>query len=255
MTVDLTDAQRDTVRGALARLDLRAGGAVADNLFYTVGLIRICGGVEDAAAVDRGGAGKVHRHGQRRAEATIAPFRQWMVDGADSAATRASIAPIVTMHGHYGASYAMSNRTFVRATALFTILFDEILAAVGIRGYFSDAEKAAFVAHWRSIGTQMGASDLPETWAGMRAANAAYEADPTVFRLTDSSARCAEALTDQFIARWLPRPLWPLGRLVLNSLQPDHVLAATGLRRPPRLARTVARTAVGLFVRTQLRGR
>ncbi|MEU2032669.1 oxygenase MpaB family protein [Nocardia amamiensis] len=231
------------MRDIQQRLSFPIGAKVAENLIYAVGFIRTCGGVEDAEAVDRAGSGKIHKHGDRRADATASYFQHWMTYGATGVETRKSVAEVARMHEHYKKSYTMSNAAFVHGVALFTILFDEIFQIVGLDA-FTEEEKAAQVAHWRAIGEQLGAHDMPDTWAGLRQSNFDYEHNPEYFRPTPEAHRCAEALIDQFNNRWLPLRLHPLGRALLLSLVPDHVLVAVGEPKPPAVVVFLLRTAV-----------
>ncbi|MEV6059994.1 hypothetical protein AB0L62_08315 [Nocardia asteroides] len=235
------------MRGIQRRLDFPVGAELIENLIYAVGFIRTCGGVEDAEAVDRAGQGKIHKQGDRRADATAGAFRHWMIDGATAHETRESVAKVARMHEHYKKSYTMSNTAFVHGVALFAILFDEIFHTVGL-DVFTDEEKAAQAAHWRAIGEQMGIRDTPETWEGLQQFNYDYEHNPEHFRLTPAGHRCSEALIDQFNNRWLPRPMHFLGRALLLALVPDHALLAVGQRRPPVVIVRLLRTAVRLTV-------
>ncbi|MEV6060003.1 hypothetical protein AB0L62_08360 [Nocardia asteroides] len=237
------------------RFDTRA---LVGNAMYTIGLMRVCGGVEDSAAVDRGGRGKIHQQADRRADATTDHFRLWMKHGADSPETRAAVAKVAQLHSHYAQSYSMSNDTFVRGIALFATLFEEVTHLVGL-DLLSARQKSAQVAHWLAIGEQLGVRNIPQTWAGMKHANWVYEHDAVNFRPTPEGKRCADSLIRQFNERWLPRPLHPIGRVVLLSLQPDHVLVAVGQKKPPAplvvLVRAVIRVSAKLAQRGKRRRR
>ncbi|WP_433678296.1 hypothetical protein [Nocardia sp. CA-119907] len=235
-----------------ARPAKRSVNALVGNAMYTIGLMRVCGGVEDSAAVDRGGTGKIHRRGDNRADATTDHFRLWMKHGADSPETRAAVAKVARMHEHYAQSYSMSNETFVRGIALFAIIFDEVTHTVGLN-VVTENQKAAQVAHWLAIGEQLGVRDMPRTWADMQRANFEYEHDPGHFRATPEGQRCADSLIAQFNDRWLPRPLHPLGRAILLSLQPDHVLDAVGQKKPPAPVVWLVRGGIRVAARAGMR--
>lgn len=248
---DPTDADVVATLAAIrTRITPPVGAAMLYNLIYAVGFTRISGSVEGAEAVDRAGTGKIHRHGDRRADDTTHHFLSWMRHGAHSAESRASIATVMRMHDHYGQLYAMSNETFVHGIAVFTLLFDEVLQIVGVDA-FSDEEKAAQVAHWFAIGEQLGVQNMPDSWSGMQHAMLAYEADPQWFRPTPEGYRCTRALIDQFNNRWLPRFLHPVGRAVLLSLQPDQVLWAAGERKPPAIVVQIVRLSLRGLITAQ----
>ncbi|WP_160330260.1 oxygenase MpaB family protein [Streptomyces roseifaciens] len=174
----------------------RIGTAVYRHLIYTLGLMRIVGAVEGAAAVDRAGTGKIHRRGDARAHDTNDHFRLWIQHGASSPETAASAARIQRMHDHYARTYPFSNETYIHGIALFTLLSDEILGIAGIHP-FTEQEKAAQVQHWRTIGAHMNVQGLPATWAGMQQGMRAYEESPDWYRLTPEGHRCAEALIER----------------------------------------------------------
>jgi hypothetical protein len=135
----------------------------------------------------------------------------------------------------------------VHGIALFTLLFDEF-ASLARSDVFTDAEKAAQVQHWRTIGELMRVHDLPTTWSGMQRALDQYEASTAWYRYTPEGHAAAQTVIAQFNQRWLPRWLHPLGRAALLSLQRDHVLLALGLKKPPLpmvwIIRTILRAAI-----------
>ncbi|MCD9193400.1 DUF2236 domain-containing protein [Streptomyces albireticuli] len=240
------------MRGIARRMTPPVGAAFTSHLLYTLGLMRIVGEAEGAAAVDRAGTGKIHRSGQARADDTIAYFQHWVRHGAASPQAAASIDRVQRMHVHYARSYPFSHETYVHGIALFTLLSDEILTLAGINA-FTDREKAAQVQHWRAIGARMNIRDLPTTWTGMQQALRDYEQSPQWYRPTPAGRRSAEALIHQFNHRWLPRPLHRLGRAVLLSLHHDHVLAAIGQDPPPAYLVRLTRRALRIAYAAQIR--
>lgn len=206
---------------------------MANNLMYAVVLMRIVGEVEGSAAVHRAGTGKIHRRPDQRADDTSHHFLLWMLRGAASQETAVSVAKVQALHDHYAKSYSFSNESYLHSIALFTIMFDELFTLVGVKGGLSGEQKAAQVEHWRTIGGYMGIRDMPDTWAGMQGVVREYEQNPQWYRATAEGHRCAESLIDQFNNRFVPRPLHPVGRAMLLSLQPDHVLAVISEPKPP----------------------
>jgi hypothetical protein len=243
----------EVMRRIPAKVMPSVGADMVKNLVYAVGFIRVVGGPEEAAPVDRAGKGKIHRSGTQRAVDTADPFLHWMREGASSAATQQSVARVVRMHDHYGKTYAMPNEAFLHGIALFTLAFDEVFQLVGL-DVFTETEKAAQVAHWRAIGEQMRIRDMPDTWAGMQQTLRDYERDPKWYGFSVEGHRCAGSLIDQFNERWLPRALHPVGRAVILSLEPDHVLAAVGERKPPSAVVWAVRRLVraGLLVKLKV---
>lgn len=229
------------------RLLPRHGRPMLFNLLYCLGFLRVSGQIEGALAVDRDGAGKIHRAGDDRADATVSQFRAWLEEGAGSEASAASLARIRRIHDHYAERYSFSNETMVHTIALFTLQFEKLLRLVGAPGY-EEIERQAQVAHWRVIGERLGAYGVPQTWEGMEEALDRYEASPAWYGPTPEAHRCASALIDQFTRRRLPPGLRWAGRLAIPSLLEDKVLWATGLRKPSRPVVWTVRRLVRTFL-------
>jgi hypothetical protein len=221
----------EVVRRLFERMLPPVGAHLFANFIYTIGQMRSTASPEGAAAVNRAGHGKVHRAADQRADATSIFFLDWARHGGSSDKTAASVAKVKAMHDHYGASYSMSNETFVAGICLFALLFETITSLLGVE-LLSEAEKVAQVEHWRAIGEQLGVRDMPDTWAGMQSVLYDYEHSPQWFYPTAEAHQCAAVLIEQFNQRWLPRPLHGLGRTVFLSLHEDHVLWALGYRKP-----------------------
>jgi hypothetical protein len=229
------------------RLLPRFGAAMVLNLLYCLGFLRVSGQLEGARAVDRDGSGKVHRHGDRRAEDTVLHFTTWIQYGPTSEKGLALLQGVKRMHDHYAKQYSFSNETMVHTIALFTVQFEHMFRLVGAKGY-SQIEKEAQVTHWRAIGEQLGTREMPETWEGMERFLEWYENSPEWFGPTPEGYRCSAALIGQFSDRWLPRGFRWAGRLLLLSLVEDHVLRVLGQGKPARpivwLVRRIVRTVM-----------
>jgi hypothetical protein len=235
------------------RLLPRYGGKALFNLLYCLGFLRVSGQLEGALAVDRAGAGKVHRNPDKRAEETISHFLTWISNGAASEESIASLERVRRMHEHYERDYSFSNETLVHTIALFTVQFDHLLRLVGARGY-TEIEKKAQVAQWRAIGAALGVQDMPDTWEGMEDFLTCYETDASWFGPSPAAYRCANSLIAQLTQRWVPRGFRWSGRLVIRCLLGDRVLWATGQRKPMRPIVWLVRRTVraGLFLNDRL---
>jgi len=235
-TLRLVDPVADSariVRLSTERLLPRYGEATALNLVYCLGFLRVSGQLEGARAVDRHGAGKIHRQGDRRAEDTVGYFLTWIQHGPASEEGAASLERVRRMHDHYAREYSISNETMLHTIALFTVQHEQLLRLVGAAG-FSQIEKEAQVTHWRAIGERLGARDMPATWEGMERFLEWYEGSPAWFGPSPEAHRCAEALIEQFANRRLPAGLRWAARPLLLSLLGDQVLHAVGEEKPAR---------------------
>jgi len=230
--LDPVDDSTQIMRLIVNQMVPRASRALTLNLIYSVGFMHICGQIEGARAVDRHGAGKIHRDGDRRAEDSISHLiTSWIQSGPRSQSARESMARVKRIHERYARDYSMSNETFVHTIAFFTLQFDHLFRLVGAKG-FTNAERTAQVTHWRLVGERLGVEQQPETWEEMERFVDWYEHSPEWFGPTPDSRSCANALIEQFSNRWLPPGLRWVGRPLLLSLHEDHVLEALSQKRP-----------------------
>ncbi|MFC9473028.1 oxygenase MpaB family protein [Nocardia sp. NPDC056952] len=236
------DSERIT-RLVLASLLPPVGSRMVLEVVFTVSLMRVMGQFEGAAAVDRQGHGKVHRHGDQRAADTIGHLVSWMTDGAGSARTQSATAEVKRIHDGIGQRYQMSNETLVHTIAYFTVQIEYITAIVGAPG-FTEIEREAQVRHWRTIGEHLGVRDMPTSWQGMEDAVRAYERDPEWFGASEAAHRAGEAILQQFGVRAFPSVLRWLARPLVLSLHDDHVLDALGLSKPAPAVVSSLRAAV-----------
>lgn len=241
--LDPVEDSAEAMRLITGRLLPRVGGSVVLNLFYTLTFHRFATQLEGGAAVDRAGKGYVHRNPDKRADDTVIHIAGWIQHGAHSEHALASLKRVRSMHEHYARQYSMSNETFVHTIAVFTLQYERFLRLIGAPG-FSEREKLAQLTHWRAVGAALGTEDMPDTWEGMERFLAWYEASPEWFGRSAAGVSCARALEQQFLDRWVPRPLHAAGRWFLRSLLEDHVREAAGHPRPPAAAVRAVRLAV-----------
>ncbi|MEV4421741.1 oxygenase MpaB family protein [Patulibacter sp. NPDC049589] len=113
----------------------------------------------------------------------------------------------------------------------------------------SEKEKDANFHFWRRIGDGMHLTDVPATpeafWAWMQD----YEAEN--WGWSAGGAAVANAMIDDFAARWLPPAARRIGRELTLALMEDELLDALRLKRP----RASTRWMVGLLARAYFGGR
>jgi len=241
-------SQRSWIEHEIARLDPEAdserivllstnrvlprfGRAMAMNLVYTLGFLRISAQIEGARVVDA--IGKIHRAPEARAEASMGAFALWISQGPRSEAGRASLSEVRRIHDQIAQRHPIYEEEMVNSICLFTVQFQLLFDTLGLPGY-SEAEKRAQVAHWLEIGQQLGIEQMPQTWQGMVDSMHAYEADPQRFGPSAAGARCAQSLVSQFAARQMPPGLRWAAEPMLASLLDEPVLAAIDMRPPPK---------------------
>lgn len=227
--------------------------AMVSNLIYTLGLVRLCASREQSVPVHRKGRGKVYRQGDQRADETNYHLLMWIDSDLSAPHIRESLAHVRHLHDVIGRAWPMRQEAFLHALSSFTLLLDNLLTRVLGAPPLGEKEKAAFLHQFQHIGNALGIENIPATWEGMEAYLDAYEHSDCV-AYSEEGAAVAHALIEQFITRWLPRPLHPQGRWLITALLEEHIVEALRLPPPPALFKgTVRRLGrVLLFVKQRL---
>lgn len=216
--------------------------AMLNNLIYTIGLVRLCASREQAVPVHRGGKGKVYSRGDQRADETNFHLFMWLDQDLSSTEVQASLAHVRRVHDAIGKKWPMREEAFVHALASFTLFIDNFQTRVLGTGPLGDLERAALLHQFRGIGAALGIANVPNTWGEMQAYLDAYEHSDNIGWSVEGVA-VAEALIQQFVARWLPPSLHRPGRWLIVALLEPHVVTALRLKRPPAI---VAALILGL---------
>lgn len=224
--------------------------AMLNNLIYTIGLVRLCASREQAIPVHRGGRGKVYSRGDQRADETNFHLFMWLDRDLSSPQVQQSLSHVKHVHDLIARKWPMRQEAFLHALASFTLFVDNFQTRVLGTSPLGERERSALLHQFRGIGCALGIENVPPTWREMQAYLDAYEQSDNVGWSTEGAA-VAEALIQQFVARWLPTPAHQLGRWMIVSLLEPHIITALRLKRPPAIVAALVRRLArfGLFLK------
>ena len=211
------------------------------HMYYSMFFLRASGAPDSARPIDRDGKGFFYRNGDKRADDTTADIFGWMHHGPHSELGKASLARVKRMHDNLAPRWGMPNHVLVHTLACDLLSPEWMMETIG-GPRFDARERQAQLEFWRAVGDGLGIEDVPETWEGMVRYVEEYERSEH-FRPSEHGRRLAHGFLDQFAARWFPRRLQRLGRWVLLSITPDHVIEHHGFERPPRAVVRLVRFA------------
>jgi hypothetical protein len=223
------------------------------HLFYTVGFVRFAGPPVSADSVDRNGTGMLYDHGIRRADETMFHLFSWVDDGVSSPTSVESLDYVRNRHSGVARDWPMPMHTFQHSAAVFTLIYDRLLQQVAGAPGLSENERRAQLIHWRGVSEHLGVAEIPHTWQDMERLLESYEHGAD-FAYSPAGQRLANALIDQFAARWFPRPLRWFGRWLALAFSEEHLIDTLGIPQPPTAFRyTVRRLArVAVFAKRHL---
>ncbi|NEW58244.1 DUF2236 domain-containing protein [Nocardia cyriacigeorgica] len=246
--IERLDAETDSEQIVrLTSCQLLPKSLLVVHLFYTVGFIRFAGPPVSAESVDRNGTGMLYDHGIRRADETMFYLFSWVDDGVSSPASMKSLDYVRNWHSGVARGWPMPMHTFQHSAAVFTLIYDRLLRGIAGAPGLSENERRAQLIHWRSVSERLGVADIPDTWQEMENLLESYE-HGREFAYSVPGQRLANALLDQFAARWFPKPLHWFGRWLALAFSEEHVVDTLGITRPPTAfsyaVRRLARVAV-----------
>ncbi|MEQ1312397.1 oxygenase MpaB family protein [Acinetobacter sp. XH1639] len=221
--------------------------AIAVNLLYTLGLIRLCSSREQSIPVHRNGQGKVYKRGDQRADETNYHLLMWLENDINEPHVQNSLAHVRRIHDAVGKSWIMRQEAFLHALASFTLLVDRFLVHILNLEALEEQKRAALLHQFQQVGLHLGIKNIPSTWQEMEAYLESYEqSDNMGYSL--EGAQVAEALINQFVERWFPGFLYQQGRWLVVSLLEQHIVEALRLERPPEIFTQSIRFSVKTFI-------
>ncbi|MBO9533096.1 MAG: DUF2236 domain-containing protein [Solirubrobacteraceae bacterium] len=188
--------------------------------FYTSTFVRQAAVPSIARVLYRGGGGPSGRADgvRKRNDDTLVIFGEIFSSGAASGRGRETIARLQEIHGHF--TITQDDYRYTLCT-----IIDEPERSAEVIGYrsMSWAEDEARFRFWIAVGQEMGITELPEDYADALAYSRAYEAEH--WAPTRAGRAVADAVIGDYVARYLPSPLRPLG------IRGFHALLGPELRR------------------------
>jgi ER-bound oxygenase mpaB/B'/Rubber oxygenase, catalytic domain len=214
----------------IARLvaEVRYGAPPIMAAFYTVTFVRQVGVPSIARILYRGGGGPAITDGRKRNDDTLVFFGELFINGAMSERGGATVERLQEIHGLFPITQDDYRYT------LCTII-DEPARTARVLGYeaLSPAEQTGWFGFWRSVGERMGIEAIPPTREAAIEHAAAYERQH--WASTKDGRAVADAVIADFIARYLPAPLHPLGVRAFSALLGPELRAVHGYPDPGRM--------------------
>lgn len=238
------DPTVDFARISHLNAEVRFGWPPIAAAFYTVTFVRQAAVPSIARTLYRGGGGPTITAGRKRNDDTLVLFGELFAHGPASTRGEATVDRIQAIHGQF--TITQDDYRYTLCT-----IIDEPSRSARILGYNAQTwvEDEARFRFWHAVGERMGITDLPPTYEAALAYAAAYEA--AQWATTRDGVAIADAVIDDYVQRYLPRPLWPLGVRGFHALLGPELRRAHGYAEPSRFAHAIV---VG-GLRTYLRAR
>ncbi len=238
------DPDRDYERIARLAFEVRFGAPVIAAAFYTVTFARQVAVPSIATILYRNGGGPSMRDVRKRNDDTLVFFGAFFKHGPGSDDGGAFIARLNDIHAQFP----------IRASD-FSYTLDTIIAEgertsrlVGVEP-LSAREQVATFRFWHAVGERMGIEDLPSSYEDAFARASAYERAewaPTV-----AGAAVARSVIEDYVGRWLPRRLVPLGFRAVTVLLGRELREIHGFGEPGLVMERVVVAALGGYLRLQ----
>lgn len=174
--------------------------------------------------------GKFEAETRRRYDDTELLLAEPMENGLGSDRGREAVERINAIH----ARFRIDNAEMLYVLTTFVLEPVRWMQRFGKRPFTAD-ERRAWTNSYRALGRQMGIIGIPDDYAGFEAHAAGYEA--AHFRYADSNRRIGTVTLELLLGFYMPRVLFPVGRLAALSLMDGPLLAAMGFRAPPAAVR------------------
>ncbi|MGA8987051.1 oxygenase MpaB family protein [Aeromicrobium sp.] len=188
--------------------------------------------------------GEFTRAVQKRHDDTTILLERIAETGLESSEGRAGVRRMNQMHGSYDISH--DDLRYVLAT--FVVTPARWVDRYGWR-QITPAERLASVRYYQRLGRLMGISEIPADFAGFAELMDSYEREN--YAANAASRAVADSTLDLFVT-FYPRPLRGVMRRFSVALLDDHLRAALGYPKPPRIISALAHgslTARGRLVR------
>jgi hypothetical protein len=212
--------------------------------FYTITFARQVGVPSIAKILYRGGGGAAVGDVRKRNDDTLVIFGEIFTNGASAERGIATIERLQEIHGLFPITQDDYRYT------LCSIIDEPERSAevIGVR-MMSWAEDEARFRFWISVGERMGITDLPATYQEALAYAAEFER--THWAPTKAGAAVATAVIEDYVARYLPRPLRPLGVRGFHALLGPELCRIHGYPEPNPILRRAVIGGLATYLRAR----
>ncbi len=230
----------------IARLvaEVRYGLPPILGAFYTVSFVRQVAVPSIGHILYRGGGAPAMTDVRKRNDDTLVFFGELFAHGAATARGQATIDRMQEIHGNF--PITQDDYRYVICT-----IIDQPTRTAEVLGYqsLSWAEQEGWYRFWRAIGERMGITDIPPTREAAVAHSRAYEA--AHWAPTKGGRAVADSVMEDYVARYLPRRLVPLGLRAFHCLLDEQNRRAHGIAEPNPLLERAVRGALRTFLRVR----
>lgn len=195
-----------------------------------------------AEVLYRGGSGLIMTDARKRNNDTLLFFGELFNHG-----TKGRGAEVIERMNRLHAHMPISNDLNLYTLATLICEPRRVGRQLTGREFITDREFRAMFIFWREVGHQMGISAIPPDENAMYTWYLDYEA--AQYAPTEAGKAIANALADEFAARWFPKMLHQIGRQFYFSLFDDELLRVFGLARPFGVYNVMVRLRVNGYLR------
>lgn len=225
------------------------------NLVYTLGIPSFTQ-YPEGSAIMAVTTKKAMRKPHERANDTLQHFWVWFELGPHDPRMQASLAHVNRTHAALSKTVSagtFSSRHVIYTTAWIGVFLHRLRESLGLKGYTQN-QKIATQRYWAAICRQFWSEDglvvdYPESFEKMLECVEAYETHP--WEQVQSGVLLTEAIIDQFVDAWFPRPMKWLGRQIYLSLQRPSILHLMQSGRPNFIAKPLIRGGLKTFLWVQ----
>ncbi len=212
--------------------------------FYTISFVRQVAVPSIGRILYRGGGAPAITDVRKRNDDTLVFFGELFAHGAASARGGATIDRMQEIHGLF--PITQDDYRYVLCT-----IMDQPICTAEVLGYqaLSWAEREGWFRFWQAIGERMGITDIPPTLDAAVALSRAYEAEH--WAPTTGGRAVADSVIEDYVARYLPRPLVPFGVRAFHALLGADNRRAHGIPDPHPLLERAVRAGLRTFLRVR----
>lgn len=238
------DPVRDHERIARLAFEVRFGLPVIAAAFYTVTFARQVAVPSIATILHRGGGGPSMTDVRKRNDDTLVFFGEFFEHGPSSPEGEAYLERLNEIHAQFpitAADYSYTLDTIIAEGQRTSRL-------VGVDP-LNAREKIATFEFWRAVGERMGIEDLPASYEDSFERALAYEREH--WAPTKGGAAVARSVMEDYVGRFLPQRLAPLGFRAVSVLLGPELRAIHGFPEPGRVTERLVILGLGGYLRLQ----
>jgi hypothetical protein len=212
--------------------------------FYTITFARQVAVPSIATILWRGGGGPSITDVRKRNDDTLVLFGEIFRHGAATARGGATIDRLQEIHGRFPITQDDYRYT------LCTII-DEPERTAKVVGYrtMTWAEDESRFRFWQAVGTRMGITDIPPSYAAALESSAAYER--AHWAPTKAGRAVADAVIGDYVARYVPGALRPLATRGFHVLLGPELRQVHGYSEPSWLLQRLVLGGMRMFLRAR----